>query len=106
MIQRIISFSRFDLYQIGQPIILDDLYNIIINTPNVTSIATSKKNFIKSISGRYYPLLGTTGSTELIYSNSTFNPITINYNDILYPPAGAIFEMKYPEYNINIRIVT
>lgn len=106
VIQRIISFSRFDLYQIGQPIILDDLYNIIINTPNVTSIATSKKNFIKSISGRYYPPLGTTGSTELIYSNSTFNPITINYNDILYPPAGAIFEMKYPEYNINIRIVT
>jgi len=106
VIQRIISFSRFDLYQIGQPIILDDLYNIIINTPNVTSIATSKKNFIKSISGRYYPPLGTTNLSELVYSNSVFNPVTVNYNDILCPPTGAIFEMKYPEYNINIRIVT
>ena len=43
MIQRIISFSKFRLYQIGQPIILDDLYNIVINTPGVYAIASNKK---------------------------------------------------------------
>ena len=100
VIQRIISFSRFDLYQMGQPIILDDLYNIVINTPNVISIANDKKYFINSIVGRRFTL-----NEEFIYSNHSFNPQTINYNDILYPPNGAIFEMKYPERNINIQVV-
>lgn len=103
VIQRINNFSRFDLYQIGQPIILDDLYNIVINTPNVISIATEKKNFINSITGSKY--IQST-NTVLTYSNHSFNAQTINYNDILYPPTGAIFEMKYPEYNIKIQVVT
>jgi hypothetical protein len=103
VIQRILSFSRFDLYQIGQPIILDDLYNIVINTPNVISIASEKKNFINSISGIR---IVDAGNTQLNYSNHVFNAQTINYNDVLYPQAGAIFELKYPEYNINIQVVT
>jgi len=105
VIQRIITFSKFRLYQIGQPIILDDLYNIVINTPGVYSIASNKKDFIYSISGNKNPPIGATRINQLIYSNNTFNSIILNTKDILYPPTGAIFELKYPEYNINIYIV-
>jgi len=107
VIERLIRFCRFDLYQIGQPIILDDIYNIVINTPNVYSIASDKKYFITSVAGFREPGAGDTRSPSdlIVYSNDSFNPITINYNDVLYPPTGAIFEMKYPEYNINVKVV-
>jgi hypothetical protein len=105
-IERIIRLCRFDLYQIGQPIILDDIYNIVINTPNIYSIASEKKDFITSVTGIFIPGAGDPRTEAIIYSNNSFNPITVNYNDVLYPPTGAIFEMKYPEYNINIQIVT
>ena len=104
-IQRINYFSKFNLYQIGQPIILDDLYNIVINTPGIYSIASDKKNFISSVTGSKNPPYGFNNNNPLVYSNSSFNPLTINYKDVLYPPEGAIFEMKYPEYNINIQVV-
>lgn len=105
VIERLIRYSRFDLYQIGQPIILDDIYNIVINTPNVYSVASDKKDFITSVTGSRSPAPGDARIDEIIYSNNSFNPITINYNDVLYPPTGAIFEMKYPEYNINVQVV-
>jgi len=105
VIQRIITFSKFRLYQIGQPIILDDLYNIVINTPGVYSIASNKKDFIYSITGQKRPPLGDTRTNRLIYSNNSFNSIMLNTKDVLNPPTGSIFELKYPEYNINIYIV-
>jgi hypothetical protein len=105
VIERLLNFCRFDLYQIGQPIILDDIYNITINTPGVYSIANEKKNFINSVTGTKIPPLGSNRINDIIYSNEKFNPITLNYKDILYPPIGAIFEMKYPEYNINVQVV-
>jgi hypothetical protein len=105
LIERLIRLCRFDLYQIGQPIILDDIYNIAINTPNVYSIATEKKDFINSVTGSRLPAPGDPRIDEIVYSNNSFNPIIVNYKDILYPPTGAIFEMKYPEYNINVQVV-
>lgn len=75
-------------FQIGQPVVLGDLMNVIVNTPGVSSVSNIQ---IRSISG-------TVSGRE--YSSSTFNPTDLLSLGVVRCPAGAIFELKYPDYDI------
>jgi hypothetical protein len=75
-------------FQIGQPIVLGDITNVIVNTQGVSSISFVR---IQSISG---------AQDGRVYSDSTFNVNDLLRKDTVVCPAGSIFEIKYPENDI------
>lgn len=75
-------------FQIDQPIIIDDIVNIIINTRNVISLVDLQ------IASRF----GTVEDRE--YSNFTFPFEQSLKNGVLRGPIGSIFELKYSENDI------
>ena len=76
--------------QIDQPINLGDVLNITINTPGVLS--TGEISLV-SRSGEYQGRQ---------YSDASFNPVTRTKNNIVFPMDGSIFEMKFPNFDIEI----
>ena len=91
---RIAEFSRFDLFQIGTPIDLNNLCKIIESTKGVESIITPKKSVIvsKNVEDEFFDSdLLTTRS----YNDTVFNPQILYKDGFIYPPRGALFEMRY-----------
>ncbi len=86
--RRIADSMNRRLIQIDQPIIIDDIVNIIINTPNVISLVDLQ------IGER----VGVIEDRE--YSNFTFPFEESIKNGILRGPIGSIFELKFPEKDI------
>lgn len=104
---RLQNFFLTKQFEINQPIILDEIYNIIINTNGVYSIANDKKKFIKQIKGTFpvstidevkYP-------QGLKYSNENINIERQIYKDVLYPTKGGIFELKFLDRDIIVQVV-
>lgn len=104
---RLQNFFLTKQFEINQPIILDEIYNIIINTNGVYSIANNKLNFIKQIKGTFpvstidevrYP-------QGLKYSNENINLQQQIYKDVLYPTKGGIFELKFLDRDIIVQVV-
>ena len=94
--------------EINQPIILDEIYQIILSGAGVSSIANDKKTFIKQIKGYFraptidkakYP-------NGLRYSNENINIQKQIYKDVLYPTKGGIFELKFLDRDIIVQVVT
>jgi len=88
VISRVRDLLRLENFQIDQPIVIDDIINIIINTPGVVSLVTLDilpKNGIDQ--GRSY-------------SDFYFNFENSTRNKIITAPRGTIFELKYPEHDI------
>jgi hypothetical protein len=75
-------------FQVGQPIIIGDITNVIVNTQGVSSISTI----------RILPISGTKDGRD--YSDSTFNVNDLLRKGVVVCPAGSIFEIKYPENDI------
>lgn len=81
---------QFDVknFNIGQPIVISDVVATIFSKPGVISV-----DFI-----RFNNLNGTV-------KNKTYSPVTFDVKNstrrqIIYPPEGGIFEIKYPDINI------
>ncbi len=104
---RIQDFFLAKQFEINQPIILDEIYNIVINTTGVYSIANNKLNFIKQIKGTYPVGIIDQGRypNGLIYSNETINIQKQIYKDVLYPTKGGIFELKFLDADIIVQVV-
>jgi len=76
-------------FQIGQPLVMDDLVNIIINFRDVISLSSL----------RVYPITGTVEGR--VYSDTSF-PFEENMKmGILRGPKGSIFEFRYPGFDIS-----
>lgn len=82
--------DAFDLkyFQIDQPMIIDDIVNIIINTDGVISLTDLK----------IYPITGIKDNRR--YSDFSFPFEASTKKGIIRPPAGSIFELKFPEHDI------
>lgn len=88
VISRVKNSLKIDNFQIDQPIVIDDIINIIINTPGVVSLIS-------------LDIQPKTGSEEnRTYSSFYFDYDTSTRNKIITAPRGTIFEMKYPDYDI------
>lgn len=75
-------------FQIDQPIIIDDVRDVIYRTPGVVTVADMKfKNFVNVVS-------------ERTYSDSIFDVVANTSKGLLTGPPGSIFEIKYPNYDI------
>ena len=74
--------------QIDQPIILDDLTNVIINTDFVISL----------VDLQVFPRVGVIEDRS--YSTTTFDFKESQTNGIIVPDRGSIFELKFPDLDI------
>lgn len=88
VIKRLTNILNIDNFQIDQPIILDDIVNIIINTQDVLSL----------VSLDIVPITGQQQNRN--YSTNSFNFKNSTKNRVISGPPGTIFELKYPQFDI------
>ena len=88
VISRIRDIMKIDNFQIDQPILLDDITNVIINTPGVVSL----------LSLEVLPKTGV--DNDRTYSDFYFDYAGSTRNKIIVGPPGNIFELKYPDSDI------
>lgn len=88
VISRVKNILKIENFQIDQPLVIDDVINVIINTQGVVSL----------ISLEILPKTGTDDSRT--YSDFYFDYELSTRNKIITAPRGTIFELKYPEYDI------
>lgn len=88
VIKKLTEILSIDNFQIDQPIVLDDIVNVIINTQGVVSL----------MSLDVQPVVGTVQGRS--YGSSTFNFKNATKNRMIVGPPGSIFEMKYLEHDI------
>jgi hypothetical protein len=85
-------FSR-DLWQINQPIILSEIYTLL---DQVAGVQTVQRVTINNISG-----------TSSGYSQYSYDISAASLNGTIYPSLDpSIFEVKYPDIDIQGRVVT
>ena len=75
-------------FQIDQPIFTGDIINLILNQDGVLSIDRYK---ISTLSGIV---------SERVYSNIFFDINAATKRGVITPPAGGIFELKFPDSDI------
>ena len=87
------SFFNIDRWQINQPISISEVRNLI---GGVQGVQTLENLEIKNISGE-----------SLGYSKYKYSLDTATRNGVIYPSIDpSIFEVKYPDADINGRITT
>jgi hypothetical protein len=90
-ISQIKNYFNIDAWQINQPIILSEINALLIQIPGVRSI--SKVEIINKQGGDYSP-----------YS---YDIIGATKNNIIYPSVDpSIFEIRFPDLDINGRVIT
>lgn len=90
--KRLRSFFKIENFQIGQPLNRSNLALLILSTEGVSSLINLVIYSITGdFSGRKY--------SEL------YHPLDANnVDDIVYPPKGGIFELKYPSSDIKGKV--
>jgi hypothetical protein len=89
VIARSIKLSNF---QIGQPIIKDDIRNSIINQEGVISLVDLRFETVKVNKDNFF--------AGRSYSGVTYDFDANEQNGIYIPPTGGLFELKYPTSDI------
>jgi hypothetical protein len=88
VLSRVRDYINNSNINIDQPIIINDVQNVIYNTPGViTVVGIEFKNIYGAVDNR-------------TYSNQVFNINSFTKKGIIFGPPGSIFEVKYPNYDI------
>ena len=98
---RIVETMRFDLFQIGTPINVNELIKVVESTDGVHNIITNRKSIIvsKTEEDSFFDM---DDLTTRSYNKSVFNPL-MNYKEgLIYPQRGGLFEMRYTARDIII----
>jgi len=85
---RIATTMNRKFFNVNQPIIVDDIVNIIINTDFVISM----------IDLQVFPRAASVEGRQ--YSSTTFDFKQSQTKGLIQPNLGSIFELKYPEFDI------
>ncbi len=80
----------FDIknFHIDQPIVMSDISNIIFQVPGIISINQL----------RFDNITGIVNNRQ--YSNTTFDVNSGTRLGLIFPPAGGIFELRYPDVDL------
>lgn len=92
-INKLTQYTRVTNFQIGEPLRLSDLTNIVYNTPGVLSVVD-----LKPVS-----LVG--NQNNRVYSPVTHNMKVNTVKGMVFPPDGGIFELKFSEFDIKGAVV-
>tara|TARA_Y100000310_G_scaffold248042_1_gene253839 strand:+ start:2015 stop:3859 length:1845 start_codon:yes stop_codon:yes gene_type:complete len=88
VINRLKDYFKTGNFNIDEPIIISDLTNLVINVPDVVSLARLG----------FFGISGTSGTRN--YSNFSFEPTSNIQKGMIVGPPGSIFEMRYPDFDI------
>jgi hypothetical protein len=88
IIQKLSEVMNIKNFQIDQPIVVDDVTNIIINSEGVVSIMDLQ----------VAPITGVIGGRS--YSSTSFDFSRGTKRGMVVPPPGSIFELRFPEHDI------
>lgn len=88
IITKLKKYFEIKNFQIDQPIILQDITNIIFNTAGVISI-----NFVK-----FENVVGM--NSNRMYSDVHYDVKSNTVKGLVLPPAGGIFEVRFPDVDI------
>jgi hypothetical protein len=82
--------KTFDVknFNIDQPIVVDDIKNLIYRTTGIISLNNIKFTNISGI------------VNNRSYSDNTFDVVSNTRQGIIFPPGGGIFEVRYPEFDV------
>lgn len=86
-------------FQIDQPIIIDDILNVMLNTPGVISVNDLQVIPIAATQSDVNLNFGT-GPGKRTYSTEPFETAGSIKSGILRGDPGTIFELRYPEHDI------
>ena len=87
------EYFNIDKWEINQPILLSEIYTTLDSIPGVQTVSSVS---IKNLYGE-----------ELGYSKYSYDIIAASLNNVIYPSLDpCIFEVKYPDNDIQGRIVT
>jgi hypothetical protein len=91
---RLAETIRFDLFQIGTPININQIGKIIEASDGVDALISDKKSLIisKSSSDEFFD---PDDLTTRSYNDNVFNPQILYKDGFIYPPRGGLFEMRY-----------
>lgn len=84
------TFFDIKNFHIDQPIVISDVVNTIFAVPGIVSVTNADRAF--------YNIVGTVGNRT--YSQETFDVDANTRHGIIFPPAGSIFEIRHPEFDI------
>jgi len=93
---KIYTLMQFEKLQIGQPININKIIKIVLDTKGVLTIISNFKTLVRSISGND---IQRSNSNEVnrFYNNNSFSVYDRYDNGILTPPQGGIFQLKYTD---------
>ena len=98
---KIADAYQLKYFQIDQPIIIDDIVNLIINTQSVISLVDLKVYpIIDNTTSQTNPLRFDASIADRNYSTFSFPFEESTKKGILRGPVGSIFELRYPEADI------
>ena len=93
VIQSVKNMFEIDKWQINQPIIISDIFALILSTSGVQTVSNIK--------------ITNKNNQQSGYSNIAYNIELATKNGIIYPSLDpSIFEVKYPNLDIKGRITT
>lgn len=97
ILKKLIAFFNIKNFHIDQPIVVSDVVNVIFSTAGVVSIAAMHgTNHTGGI--QFNNLVGTVANRE--YSGVVYDVNANARKGIIFPPAGGIFEIKYPDVDL------
>ena len=90
---KLVQYFNINNFQIDQPLILDDIRNIVYNVTGVVAVRGITVANVTGVSG------------DRTYSNVKYDIQTNLISDsILIPPLGGMFELKFPTYDLVGRV--
>lgn len=96
IINRIQQFFNVKKFDIDQPLVRGDLFNLIYNNVGVISVNNITISNVTGTSTQ-----GANGTTSpRTYSDVQFDVEANTYKGIVFPPIGGIFEVKYLNFDI------
>lgn len=93
VLKRLRDFFKQQNFHIDQPIVISEIRSSIFATRGVISINSLK---VSNVSGVI---------NNRTYSDQVYNFDSATVKDVIIPPPGGIFELKYPEVNMIGRTV-
>jgi len=82
------TYFQIGNFQIDQPIIIDNVRNVIYTVPGIISLNNMQFTGINGL------------VNNMQYSNITFDVNSNTHHGLIFPSAGGIFEIRYPEIDI------
>lgn len=96
VIKKLKNYFEIKNFEIDQAIFLSDIRNIIFNNPGVLTISELE---VENVNGTV-TFGEPSNSNTRVYSSVQYDIDSNTDRDIIFPPTGGIFEVRFPDFDI------